>query len=108
MKKRVLHIALSCLLLANLLFTQVGANFLHTHEAESKELHQSKEHNTTTIDVTTEKCVICAMHLFHDLFYEGISSFHFLHRSELRFLDVVFANLKAVTIFSKGRAPPFL
>jgi len=95
-------------LLANLLFTQVEANLLHTHEAEKKELHQSKQHNTISIDVIEDKCVICGMHLFHDLFYEGITSFHFLQRTELRLLQIVFANLKFVTIFSVGRAPPFL
>jgi len=108
LKNRVLLIAVSCVLLTNLFFTQVATNLLHTHEAEDNELHQHKAQGKVVFGVSKDKCAICAVHIFNELFHECITSSNLLLRLELSFFHVVFADLKFVTIFSQGRAPPFL
>lgn len=106
LKKRSLHIILSCLLLANLLFTQVAINFLHRHES-SKIGHSAKnDEQSTSIDIQNEKCEICSLHICKALFYEVISPLHIGVSIVFSLFNWVVSEGSNATIAALGRAPP--
>lgn len=111
LKKRRVLTFLAYIMTANLLFTQVIAGFLHEHEHQHHHEHPSSVEETTRyttfLDTEEHKCEICALQLFHDLYFEALRQFVSavqIQNSVLRY----FNSFKIVySIFSKGRAPPF-
>ena len=108
LKNKTLHIALSCLLLANLLFTHVASNFLHNHATENGHSHRRGEASYPTIDIVRDNCAVCDLHLFVDLYYVNITLSQFINRIELGVLQFIISFIKNATIFSVGRAPPLV
>ncbi|WP_211236725.1 hypothetical protein [Sporocytophaga myxococcoides] len=98
MEKFLKYKVLPLLILISILFTQVAVNYFHHHsEKSSKEL---------SIEVSKEKCKVCSIDLYHDVFYQDIHTLSFLHRHlDLKGDFIVFSFDKA-TFFRSGRAPP--
>ncbi|MBO9701439.1 MAG: hypothetical protein J7604_14615 [Sporocytophaga sp.] len=76
----------------------MAVNYLHHHsEKSSKEL---------SIGVTKEKCKVCSIDLYHDVFFQDNHTLSFLHKHlDLKGNFIVFS-LDNTTFFKSGRAPP--
>lgn len=85
-------------ILVSILFTQVAVNYFHHHsEISSKEL---------SIEVTKEKCKVCSIDLYHDVFYQDIHTLSFLHKYVDIKTNFIVSIFYKVTFFKSGRAPP--
>jgi len=86
------------LILISILFTQVAVNYFHHHsEKSSKEL---------SIEVTKEKCKVCSIDLYHDVFYQDIHTLSFLHKYVEIKKSLIVVFFDKATFFESGRAPP--
>ncbi|MCR6639054.1 MAG: hypothetical protein NVV82_08750 [Sporocytophaga sp.] len=98
MEKFLKHKVLPLLILVSILFTQVAVNYFHHHnESSSKEL---------SIEGSTEKCKVCSIDLYHDVFYQDIHSLSFLHKYFDIKVDFIVGIFNKINFFKSGRAPP--
>ncbi|GAL85187.1 hypothetical protein MYP_2416 [Sporocytophaga myxococcoides] len=98
LEKILKHKVLPLLILISILFTQVAVNYFHHHnEDSSKEL---------SIEVAKEKCKVCSIDLYHDVFYQDIHTLSFQHK----YFDIkgnfIIIYFDKITFFKSGRAPP--
>jgi len=89
---------LSLVFLVSVLFTQVAVNYFHHHtEKPSSEL---------SIDVTGEKCKICAIDLYLEVFFQDTPRFVFPHNYVQIKENVSSTLVIKIVSFKPGRAPP--
>jgi len=103
-KRKIIHRALSFLLIAMLLFSQVALNFFHDHHAYRT--RAGLEQKDKTLQKHVQHCKVCSLEIMSGLFYENI-----VQPTVVQFLkteDPVFhADLDCTfTGFAQGRAPP--
>jgi hypothetical protein len=105
LKKKSIHIAIRCLLIVNLLFSQFAVNLLHDrHDVHEPaiELHKGE----AAIQKHGEHCKVCSLdivfNLLSDPFVQLESPGH-----ELSNASVFNAEVELISIsFSQDRAPP--
>ena len=122
LSKKISNISLVVLLLCNILFTQVVANYFHTHHTDGENnksiaITHIEQGEATQIDFlhskslfksSKETCKICSLDLFHQLFFNEIKSLQLIQEpiwgiSSFCYLVNHFSQ-KALYII--GRAPP--
>ena len=106
MQKNVLNIAFPCLLIANLLFSQVALNFLHSKDSEQHEATTLAHADGSLVHQHSDHCKVCSLDIL----------FHFVENppidvaiplpSDLRIASLKFDARLIHVSFSQGRAPP--
>jgi hypothetical protein len=105
-QKKVINIVFPCLLIANLLFSQVALNFLHSKDSEQHEATTLAHADGALVHQHSEHCKVCSLDtLFHFLENPSID-FAVPLPSGLRIASLKFDAKLVRVSFSQGRAPP--
>ena len=106
MSKKAINIIFPCLLIANLLFSQVALNFFHSKDSEQHEDLTLSHTDGSIVHQHSEHCKVCALDTL----------FHFLKNPETHFVVPPLRDVRSFTLkvevkiihvsFSQGRAPP--
>jgi hypothetical protein len=106
LRKRPSHIVFSSLLIANLLFSQVVLNFLHTKNTEQHESTAGIEGGQFSIHTHREHCEVCSLDVLFNLLIQPTAE---LESLQLRFspVSVLYFGVELTLVSSvQDRAPP--
>jgi len=67
LKKKALYTAISCLLIVNLLFSQVALNFFHSKDTEQHETVAGIEKSQPAVHKHSEHCKVCSLDILFNL-----------------------------------------
>jgi hypothetical protein len=106
LKKKALHTIVSILLIANLLFSQVGLNFFHSRDTEQHEAFAGIEQAQSTVHNHSEHCKVCSLDILFNLLIQPTTPLRVLR---LKTSPIVILSVDANRIpvsFAQDRAPP--
>jgi len=104
LKNNFNHIVISSSLIALLVFSQVGVNFLHSRHDEYSSPGKPAKH--VTVQRHGTHCKVCSMDVFNHAFVSETIIFFFVFagQNNLQSRDAKASGLPL--LHSKGRAPP--
>lgn len=105
MKTRYIHSALSYLLIATLLFSQIGVSFFHTRHDEHGPRVETPA-NQDTLQQHGEHCKVCSIDVFNHAFINQFIAFTFSLTKESFGKAQAIEAVSFSYFISNDRAPP--
>jgi hypothetical protein len=108
LRKRILHIVLSCFLLSNILFSQVILSFFHAHDEQDHvaAIIKKSGQNEPVITKHASECKVCSCDVLHELFYKESIRLDLSHQTKDEYQNINSDIVNTTPSFHQGRAPP--